>query len=91
MHTVNISVPQFTTVFRETHLVVTLEVISGVLRIPRVAHPDYLGCTRLGSLSWDELASCFYKCCGCSSFLLKKWEYASAEWIVAEKRWNREP
>ena len=38
--------------------------VSKVLHIPRVAHPDYLGCERLRTVSKDELASLF---CGTPS------------------------
>ena len=40
-------------------MVVTLEIVSEVLHVPRVAHPDYPGCARLRTVSKDELASLF--------------------------------
>ena len=59
MHAVDTSVPQFTTIFKGARIVVTPEFIFGVLHVPRVTHPNYPGCTRLSSLSRDELASPF--------------------------------
>ena len=40
MHAIDTSVPWFTTVFHGTHIVVTPELISDVLRIPKVDHSD---------------------------------------------------
>ena len=40
-------------------MVVTPEIVSKVLHVPRVAHPDYPGCVRLRIVSKDELASLF--------------------------------
>ena len=40
-------------------MVVTPEIVSEVLHVPRVAHPDYLSCTRLRTMPKDELASLF--------------------------------
>ena len=38
---------------------VTLDIVSNVLHIPRVAHPDYPGCDCLKTMSKDELMSSF--------------------------------
>lgn len=54
-------VPRFTTTFRGTCIIVTLELISEVLHVPMVDHPDYLGFPRLKALSRNELATCFYE------------------------------
>ena len=51
MHSINTSVPQFTTVFRGTRIVVTPNFITEVLHIPRVDHPDYPSHPRLTSIS----------------------------------------
>ena len=51
------SVPQFVMTFRGTHIVVTPDLISEVLYVSRVAHPDYPGCDRLWTVSRDELLS----------------------------------
>ena len=44
--------------FRGTHIVVTLDLISEVLHVPTVAHPDYLG-YRLWTVSRNKLLSHF--------------------------------
>ena len=59
MHGINTSVPQFVTTFRGTLTVVTLDLISKILHVPRVSHPVYLGCQRLRTMSKDELLSHF--------------------------------
>ena len=59
IHAIDTSIPLFTMVFRGTHIVVTPEIISEVLHIPRVAYPDYPSHPRLRSISRDELASLF--------------------------------
>ena len=41
--------------------VVTPDLISEVLHVPRVAHPDYPGCDHLKTVSKDELLSLFYE------------------------------
>jgi len=43
----------------EIHVVVTPKIVSDVLRVPRVEHPDYPGCTHLKTLSKDEFISAF--------------------------------
>ena len=40
---------------------VTPDIVSDVLHVPRVAHPDYLGCDCLKTVSKDELISAFCK------------------------------
>ena len=40
---------------------VTPDIVSNVLHVPRVAHPDYLGCDCLKTMSKDELISAFCK------------------------------
>ena len=40
---------------------VTSDIVSGVLHVPRVAHPDYPSCDRLKTMSKDELISAFYE------------------------------
>ena len=61
MHGFNYSVPLFVTHIRGTCIVVTPNIVSDVLRVPRVEHPDYLGCDRLRTVSKDELISSFYE------------------------------
>ena len=53
IHGIDTSVPQFATTFRGTHIVVTPDLISEVLHVPRVAHPDYPSCERLRIVSKD--------------------------------------
>ena len=59
MHGFDFSVPLFHTCVRGTHIVVTSELVSNVLRVPRVEFPNYLGCERLRTVSKDELKSAF--------------------------------
>ena len=47
------------TTFRGTRIIVTPDLISEVLHVPRVAHPDYPGCDHLWTMSRDELISHF--------------------------------
>ena len=57
MHGFDYSVPLFVTQVRGTRIVVTPDIVSDVLCVPRVEHPDYLGCDRLKTK--DELISSF--------------------------------
>ena len=59
MHGFDYSIPQFSTCIRGMHMVVTSEIVSKVLHVPRVAHLDYLGCQHLKTMSKDELSSLF--------------------------------
>ena len=59
MHGFDFSVPLFITRVRGTLIVVTANIVSDVLRVPRVEHPDYPGCDRLKIVSKDELISSF--------------------------------
>ena len=61
MHGFDYSVPLFVTRIRGTRIVVTLDIVSDVLRVLRVEHPDYLGCDRLKTVSKDKLISSFYE------------------------------
>ena len=38
---------------------VTSDIVSEVLHVPRVTHPDYPSCDRLRTVSKDELMSLF--------------------------------
>ena len=51
--------PRFAMMFRGTCIVVTLDIISEVLHVPRVVHPDYPGYEHLKIVSKDELLSHF--------------------------------
>ena len=59
MHGIDTSIPHFFSHIRGTCIVVTPEIVSEVLHVPRVAHLDYLGCERLRIVSKDELSSRF--------------------------------
>ena len=67
IHAIDTSVPQFTIVFREIRIVVTLELISApkliseVLHVPRVARLNYPSHPCLCSIFRDELATCFHE------------------------------
>ena len=61
MHGFDYSVPHFSTRIRDTCIVVTPDIVSEVLHVPRVAHPNYPSCERLKTVSKDELMSLFYE------------------------------
>ena len=62
MHGIFSSVPLFSTHIRGTCIVVTPKLVSDVLHVPRVEHPDYPGCEDLRTVSKDEMMSTFYEC-----------------------------
>ena len=59
MHGFDTSIPQFAMHIRGTHIVVTPDIVSKILHIPRVSHPDYPGCPHLRIVSKDEFLSLF--------------------------------
>ena len=59
MHGFDFSVHLFHTCIRGTRIVVTLELVSNVLRVPRVEFPKYPGCERLRTVSKDKLKYAF--------------------------------
>ena len=59
MHSFDSSVPQFITHVRGTRIVVTPYLISNMLHVLRVSHPDYPRCLCLRTMSKDELLSLF--------------------------------
>jgi len=59
MHGFNNSVPHFITRVQGTYIVVTLNLISEVLHVPRVEFIDYLDCDCLRIVSKDKLSSLF--------------------------------
>ena len=59
MHGFDFSVPLFVICVRGTCIVVTLNIVSDVLRVLRIEHPDYPGCDCLKTVSKDELISSF--------------------------------
>ena len=62
MHGLDSSAPFLHTRVRGTCIVVTLELVSDVLCVLRVEHPDYLGCERPRTVSKDKMISAFYEC-----------------------------
>ena len=54
MHGIDTSVPHFFSHVWGTRIVVTPDIVSKVLHVPRVAHPDYLSCARLQTVSKDK-------------------------------------
>jgi len=60
MHRFDYAVPFFVTRVRGTCIVVTPDIVSDVLHVLRVKHPNYHGCDRLRTVSKDELISSFY-------------------------------
>ena len=61
MHGFDYSIPQFVTCVQGIRMVVTPSIVSEVLHVLKVAHPDYLGCEHLQIVSKDELISLFYE------------------------------
>ena len=59
MHGFDFSVPQFSTRIWGTRIVVILDIVSNMLHVPRVVHPNYPCCDRLRTTSKDELMSTF--------------------------------
>ena len=59
MHEINRSVPLFFTRVRGTRIPITLQLITDVLRIPRIEFLDYPSCDHLRTVSKDELMSAF--------------------------------
>ena len=59
IHGFDYLVPYFVTRVRGTRIIVTPDIVFEVLQVPRVVHPDYLGCDRLRTVSKDELLSLF--------------------------------
>ena len=61
MHEFGSSVPLFSTRIRGMRIVVTLQLVANVLRVPRVEHLDYPRYERLRAVSKDEMISTFCK------------------------------
>ena len=59
MHWIYTSIPHFFSRVRSTRIVVTPEIVSEVLHVPRVTHPDYPGCECLRTMFKDKLSSRF--------------------------------
>ena len=61
MHGFDYLVPHLVTHVQGTRIVVTPDIVSEVLHVPRVAHLDCPGYDRLRTMSKDELSSLFYE------------------------------
>ena len=59
MHEFDTLVSHFFARIRGTRIVVTPDIVSEVLHVPRVAHLNYPSCVRLRTMSKDELSSLF--------------------------------
>ena len=59
IHRFDYLVSLFVTRIRGSRIVVTSDIISDVLRVPKVEHPDYSGYDRLKAVSKEELISSF--------------------------------
>ena len=62
MHGIDRSVPLSFTRVRGTRIPVTLQLVTDVLRVPKIEFPDYPGCERLRTVSRDELMFAFCEC-----------------------------
>ena len=61
MHGFDFLVPHFISRVRGTRIIVTPEIVSDVLRVPKVEFLDYPGYDRLKTVSKDKLISFFCK------------------------------
>ena len=59
MHEIDYLVPFFFTHVQGTRIPVTPQLVVDVLRVLRIEFPDYPGCERLRTVSWDELMFAF--------------------------------
>ena len=59
MHGLDSSVPLFHTCVRGTRIVVTPKLVSNVLCVSKVEHPDYPSCEHMRTISKDEMISVF--------------------------------
>ena len=62
MHGIDRSVPLFFTCVRGMRIPVTPQLVTDVLRVPRIEFPNYPGCERLRTVFKDELMSAFCEC-----------------------------
>ena len=62
MHRIDSSIPLFRTHIRGTRIVVTSQLVTDMLHVPKVVHPNYPKCDRLRTMSKDEMISTFCEC-----------------------------
>ena len=58
MHGFDFSIPLFVIRVRDTCIVVTLDIVSDVLCVLRVEHPDYSGCDWSSDVCSSDLVTC---------------------------------
>ena len=61
MHEIDRSIPLFFTHVQGMHIPITPQLVTDMLRVPRIEFPDYPGCECLRTMSRDELMSAFYE------------------------------
>ena len=61
MHGIDRSVPLFFTRVRGKRILITPQLVTNVLRVPRIEFPNYPSCECLRPVSKDELMSAFYE------------------------------
>ena len=59
MHRFDYSIPFFFTRIQGVRMVVTPDIVSEVLHVPKVTNPDYPGSEHLRTMSKDKLTSLF--------------------------------
>ena len=62
MHEIDRSVPHLVTCVRGISIPVTPQLVTDLLRVPRIEFPNYPFCKRLRTVSKDKLMSSFYEC-----------------------------
>ena len=62
MHEIDRSVPLFFTCVRGTRIPITPQLVTDMLRVPRIEFPDYPSCKHMRTMSRDELMSAFCEC-----------------------------
>ena len=62
MHGIDQLVPLFFTHVQGTHIPITPQLVTYMLRVPRIEFPDYPSCEHLRIVSRDKLMSTFCEC-----------------------------
>ena len=62
MHGIDRSVPLFFTRVRGKRILITPQLVTNVLRVPRIEFPNYPSCECLRPVSRDEFMSAFCEC-----------------------------
>ena len=61
MHEIDRLVPLFFIYVQGMHILVTPQLVTDVLQVPRIEFPDYPSCECLQTVSKDELMAAFYE------------------------------